>query len=255
LECSVATAIAGLLGLDLADGAVRRRLARACMRAENDYVGAPTGGMDQTVAMLAEEGHALLLDFTDDSVTPVALPLEDAELVLLVIDTLVSHALTDGGYGDRRTESADAARALGVETLRQADAEQVEGMPDEMLRRRARHVVTENLRVLAAVRAIGDRDWSGLGEVLDASHVSMRDDFEISCRELDLAVDTARRAGALGARMTGGGFGGSAIALVPRDRVATVRTTVTDAFEHAGLRAPSYLLATPGAAARLEQVS
>ena len=114
LECSAATALAALLGLDLADRGVRRRLATACIRAENDYVGAPTGGMDQTVAMLARPGHALLLDFADGSATPVELPLDDARLVLLVIDTRVSHALTDGSYGNRRTESADAARALGV---------------------------------------------------------------------------------------------------------------------------------------------
>jgi galactokinase len=252
LECSVATALAGVLGLELDDRAVRRRLADACIRAENDYVGAPTGGMDQTVAMLAERGHALLLDFSDGSATSVELPLDDAGLVLLVIDTRVSHALTDGSYGNRRTESADAARALGVSSLRDVDPAGVEVLDDPMLRRRARHVVSENLRVLAAVGAIGDRSWERLAEVLDASHVSMRDDFEISCRELDLAVETARAAGALGARMTGGGFGGSALALVPRSVVDDVRTAVTGAFADADLTRPAYLLATPGDAARLE---
>ena len=158
LECSAATALAALLGLDLADRGVRRRLAAACIRAENDYVGAPTGGMDQTVAMLARPGHALLLDFADGSATPVELPLDDARLVLLVIDTRVSHALTDGSYGDRRTECADAARPLGVEQppgRRPGARRGAGGRP--VLRRRARHVVTENLRVLAAVGAIGDR--------------------------------------------------------------------------------------------------
>jgi len=255
LECSVATAVAGLLELDLDDRAVRRRLAAACMRAENDYVGAPTGGMDQTVAMLAEPGHALLLDFSDDSATPVELPLEEASLVLLVIDTRVSHALTDGSYGNRRQESADAAEALGIDSLRRASPDRVEQLDDPVLRRRARHIVTENHRVLAAVGAIGDRDWDALAAVLDASHISMRDDFEISCRELDLAVETARSAGALGARMTGGGFGGSAIALVPRDLVEDVRSAVTRAFDEAGFTAPAYLLATPGEAARVESVS
>jgi galactokinase len=252
LECSVATALAGLLGLDLADRRVRRGLAAACIRAENDYVGAPTGGMDQTVAMLAEPGHALLLDFADGSATPVELPLADAGLVLLVIDTRVSHALTDGSYGNRRTESAAAARALGVDSLRDAGARQVEALADPVLRRRARHVLSENLRVLAAVGAIGDRSWDALAEVLDASHASMRDDFEISCRELDLAVETARTAGALGARMTGGGFGGSAVALVPRREVARVQDSVSRAFADAHLTAPAYLVATPGDAARLE---
>ena len=207
LECAAATALAALLGLDLADRAVRRRLAATCIRAENDYVGAPTGGMDQTVAMLAQPGHALLLDFADGSATAVELPLDEAALALLVIDTRVSHELTDGGYGDRRTESADAARALGVSSLRDADPRRVEELEDDVLRRRARHVVGENLRVLRSVGAIGDRHWGALADVLDESHASMRDDFEISCRELDLAVESARSAGALGARMTGGGFG------------------------------------------------
>jgi galactokinase len=255
LECSVATALAGLLGLDLAERVVRRQLAKACIRAENDYVGAPTGGMDQTVAMLAEPGHALLLDFSDDSATAVELPLDEGRLVLLVIDTRVSHALTDGAYGNRRAESAEAARALGVRSLRNADPGRVEALEDPVLRRRARHVVSENLRVLAAVGAIADRSWDALGEMLDASHTSMRDDFEISCRELDLAVESARSAGALGARMTGGGFGGSAVSLVARAEVDAVQAAVTRAFADAGLDHPAYLVATPAGAARVESVS
>jgi galactokinase len=254
LECSVATAIAGLLGLDLTDRAERRRLASVCMRAENDYVGAPTGGMDQSIAMLAEPGHALLLDFADNSATPVELPLEDAGLVLLVIDTRVSHALTDGSYGDRRSECAAAAAALGRSSLRDVSLESVEGLADPVLRRRARHVVTENLRVLASVGAIGDRDWEALAGVLDASHSSMRDDFEISCAELDLAVEEARQAGALGARMTGGGFGGSAVALVPESTVSSVQTKVTSAFTRAGHGEPAYLAVVPGGAARVESL-
>jgi len=255
LECSVATALAGLLGLDLSDRAERRRLATVCIRAENEYVGAPTGGMDQTIAMLAEPGHALLLDFADGSEIPVELPLEDAGLVLLVIDTRVSHALTDGSYGDRRAECAAAAEALGRSSLREVSLDAVEELPDPVLRRRARHVVTENLRVLSSVGAIGDRDWQALAGVLDASHTSMRDDFEISSTELDLAVETARTAGALGARMTGGGFGGSAVALVPESAVSAVEEAVTAAFARAGHRPPAYLVATPGEAARIESLS
>ncbi|MGC4111906.1 MAG: galactokinase [Nocardioides sp.] len=255
LECSVATAAAALVGLDLGDRRVRRRLATACIRAENDYVGAPTGGMDQTVAMLAEPGHALLLDFADGSATPVELPLEGADLVLLVIDTRVSHALTDGSYGNRRQECAEAARALGADSLREVGPAAVEELDDSVLRRRARHVVTENLRVLSAVGAIGDRSWDALAEVLDASHVSMRDDFEISCRELDLAVETAREAGALGARMTGGGFGGSAVALVPRRAVAAVEQAVVRAFADSELTEPVCHVVTAGDAARVESTS
>jgi galactokinase len=254
LECATAVAVAGLVGLDL-DDATRRRLAGVCRRAENDYVGAPTGGMDQMVAMLARPDHALLLDFADDSVTPVLLPLDEAGLLLLVIDTRVSHALTDGSYGDRRAECAAAAEALGVDEVSQAAPSAVEALPDDVLRRRARHVLTENARVRRAVEHIDADDWSSLGAVLDASHASMRDDFEISCRELDLAVASARTAGALGARMTGGGFGGSAVALVPASRIQEVKRVVTRTFADAGLRDPAYLVATPGDAARVEALS
>jgi galactokinase len=253
LECATAAAVAALVGLAL-DDPVRRRLAAACTRAENDYVGAPTGGMDQTVAMLARPGHALLLDFADGGLTPVRLPLDEADLVLLVIDTRVSHALTDGCYADRRSECDAAARALGVSELSQADPGRLESLTDPVLRRRARHVLTENDRVRRAVDLIGAGDWAGLGEVFDASHVSMRDDFEISCRELDLAVVSARSAGALGARMTGGGFGGSAVALVPASRLDDVRRAVTDAFAVPGLAQPAYLVATPSGAARIHDV-
>jgi galactokinase len=254
LECAIAVGVAGLLDLDL-DEAGRRRLADACIRAENDYVGAPTGGMDQTVAMLGRPGFALLLDFADHSVEPVALPLDDAGLALLVVDTRVSHSLTDGSYGDRRTECAQAAEALGVDTLRDTDLDAVERLDDPVLRRRARHVVTENQRVLDAVAALGAGDWSSLSATLDASHSSMRDDFEISCRELDLAVETARAAGALGARMTGGGFGGSAVALVRRTALAATQEQLTAAFTDAALTRPAFLVATPGDAARIDSVS
>jgi galactokinase len=254
LECAVATGSAALLGLQLDDD-LRRRLGSACRSAENDYVGAPTGGMDQTVAMLGLAGHALLLDFADGGVTPVPLPLEEDGLDLLVVDTRVSHTLTDGSYGDRRTECADAAAALGAASLRDVGLADLERLDEPVLRRRARHVLTENDRVRAAVTALGARDWGTLAGVLDASHVSLRDDFEISCRELDLAVETARRAGALGARMTGGGFGGSAVALVPEASVDAVRRAVTAAFDDAGLGRPAYLVATPGEAARVDSVS
>jgi galactokinase len=252
LECATAVAAAGLLGLEL-DDALRHRLMTACVRAENDYVGAPTGGMDQAVAMLGRPGHALLLDFADGGATAVPLPLDEAGLVLLVIDTRVTHALTDGSYGDRRAECAAAAHQLCIKERSEADPAAVEALVDPVLRRRARHVLSENARVREAVAHISATEWPALGRLLDASHASMRDDFEISCRELDLAVETACSAGALGARMTGGGFGGSAVALVPEDRVDHVRNAVTDAFSGADLREPAYLVAAPGDAARLER--
>jgi galactokinase len=250
LEVAVAVAAHGLTARPL-DTAERRRLVRVCRRAETEVVGAPTGGLDQSASLLCAADSALLLDFDDDSATPVPLGLGAAGLSVAVIDTRVAHALTDGGYGDRRRECEDAARALRLHTLREADAAAVAGLDDELLRRRARHVVTENERVRATVEAVAEADWQAVGALLDASHVSLRDDFEVSCPELDLAVAAAVDAGALGARMTGGGFGGSAIALVPSERVAAVRLAVDAAFASAGHAAPAHLDGTPSGPAAL----
>lgn len=248
LECSVAIATCAVLGV-AADEDVRRRLIAACVRAETDVAGAPTGGMDQTISLLADAGAALLIDFDDHSTRPVPLGLAEAGLALLVTDTRVSHALVDGGYAARRADCEAAAAALGVPSLRAATLDDVAGIADGRVRRRATHVVTEIERVRAAVPAFEAGDWDAVGRLFLESHVSMRDDFEISCDELDAAVATAVEAGAVGARMTGGGFGGSAIALVPTDRLdATVRAIDT-AFVAAGFRAPQHLLAEPGPAA------
>ena len=248
LECAVAVAVAGLLELPLTER-VRERLAHACVRAETEYVGAPTGGMDQTVSMLATEGSALLIDFDDDTTRHVPLPLAEDGLTLVVTDTGVSHAHATGGYADRRAECEAAADALGLDSLRQASPADVDRLTDERLRHRARHVVTENARVTEAVDAIERRDWSALGGLLDASHHSLRDDFEVSCPELDLAVTTAREAGALGARLTGGGFGGSIVSVVPEERAGAVTTALDVAFAAAGLGAPMHLTATASAGA------
>jgi galactokinase len=243
LECAVAVAVAGLLDLPLTDK-VRTRLARACVRAETEYVGAPTGGMDQTIAMLATAGSALLIDFDDDTTSDVPLPLDKDGLALVVTDTGVSHAHATGGYAERRDDCAAAASALGLDSLRQAAEADLDRLTDERLRRRARHVVTENARVTEAVDAIERREWPALGALLDASHHSLRDDFEVSCPELDLAVTTAREAGALGSRLTGGGFGGSIVSLVPEERAAAVTAALDVAFAAAGLGAPTHLAAT-----------
>ncbi len=250
LECSVAVAVAALTGLP-DDGDTRRRLVAACMRAETEVAGAPTGGMDQTVAMFARPGAALLIDFDDGSTRQVPLALADAGLAILVVDTGVSHALVDGGYASRRADCETAVRQLGVPSLREANLEQVADLDDERIRRRARHVVTEIARVTQATHAIAAGDWPALGELFGASHASMRDDFEISCPELDLAVGAAVDAGAVGARMTGGGFGGSAVALVPRRALEEVRDAVAKAFETQGFGAPAFLLADPSSAAGL----
>jgi galactokinase len=248
LECSVALAACGVLDVAV-DRSVRRRLRDACIRAESEVAGAPTGGMDQTVSLLAEAGAALLIDFDDDTARAVPLELEEAGLVLLVTDTRVTHALVDGGYAARRADCEAAASELGLTSLRQASLEQVEGLADDRIRRRARHIVTEIQRVRETVDALATDDWTTVAGIFRDSHVSMRDDFEISCDELDVAVTTAVEAGALGARMTGGGFGGSSIALVPVERVDAVVRAVDLAFAAAGFRAPQHLLAVPGPAA------
>jgi galactokinase len=254
LECSVAVAIAHLAGLEIDGGegeAERRALVEACMRAETEVAGAPTGGMDQTVAMLAQPDAALLIDFLDHTTRAVPLSLADAGLAVLVVDTRVSHALVDGGYASRRTDCETACRELGVSSLREATLDRVESLADSRIRRRARHVVTEIKRVADAVAAIERADWRAVGGLFVASHASMRDDFEISCPELDAAVEAALEAGAVGARMTGGGFGGSAVALVPEDALDTVMSTVDSAFDTGGFRRPTFLRAEPSAAAGL----
>ena len=254
LEVAVAVAVHAL-SRPLLDSGERRRLVEVCRRAETEVAGAPTGGLDQTAALLSEHDCALLLDFQDGSTTPVPLGWSAAGLELVVVDTRVSHALTAGHYGARRRECEEAARALGLASLRDAEEQGVHRLTDTTLRRRVQHVVSENARVVGVVEALSRGSWTRVGELFTASHTSLRDDFEVSCPELDLAVDTAVAAGALGARMTGGGFGGSAIALIPTDRVEAVRRAVDAAYAEAGLGPPGHLDAPASAAARVVEVS
>jgi galactokinase len=244
LECAVALAANDLHDLGLG----RAELAAACVRAENEVVGAMTGGMDQSVAMLATPGHALLLDTRDGSTRQVPFSPAADGLAVLVIDTRVRHRLADGQYGARRAAVEKAAAALGLTSLREATVADLDGLDDE-LRRRARHVVTEIARVRDVVAALDAGGLGSIGPLLDASHESLRRDYEVSCRELDLACETARAAGALGARMTGGGFGGSAIALVPLHRVDDVTRAVRTAFVAGGHREPTIRAAQPSAGA------
>ena len=212
LECAVALALTQLAGLDVP----RPELAAIARRAENDFVGVPSGIMDQSAALLCQAGHALLLDCRSGESDAVPLNPAGSRLALMIIDTRARHELTDSGYASRHVECAEAARALGVSTLRDIeDPGALDALKDPVLRRRARHVVTENERVLAAAARLRRGDVAGCGDLLNASHASLRDDFEISWPEADVAVDAAVAAGALGARMMGGGFGGSVIALVP----------------------------------------
>jgi galactokinase len=251
LECAVALAVNDLyeLGLDT------RGLALVTQRAENDFVGAPTGLMDQLASLGCTAGHALFLDTRSLESEQVPLAPSDDGLTLLVVDTRVHHELADGSYADRRAACGRAAEQLGVGSLRDVSADGLDDrladLPDELCRR-ARHVVRENERVQAAVTAVRERNWPALGELLGASHASLRDDYEVSCAELDAAVESAVTAGALGARMTGGGFGGSAVALVPDDRVTAVRTAVAGAFAARGWAAPRTFPVVPSAGARRE---
>ncbi|GAA1748714.1 galactokinase [Nostocoides vanveenii] len=264
IECATGAALSGLYGLGLLDTeAGRRQLATICRRAENEIALAPTGGMDQSASLLAQSEHALLLDCRDGSTRQVPFEIERDGLVLLVIDTRAHHALVDGQYGARRASCERAAAALGLPSLREVDPARLDAVladlvgllagdgpePPEVVVRRVRHVVTEIERVQECAAAMTARDWEGVGRLFAASHASLRDDFEVSCLELDLACSVAQDQGALGARMTGGGFGGSAIALVPEAVAGPVQAAVTEAFAAAGLTAPSIFAAhaAPGA--------
>ncbi|MGO4122250.1 galactokinase [Arthrobacter sp. YAF16] len=249
LECAVASALAELAGAKL--GATE--LADVGRRAENNVVGAPTGIMDQYASMLGAQDCAVYLDCRDGSFRRVPLGLEGAGLVCLVIDTKVSHAHANGGYAARRASCARGAELMGVGALRDLDVTDLtraESILDGETFRRVRHIVHENDRVARTVALLESRGAAAIGELLDASHRSMRDDFEISCAELDLAVDAARGAGAIGARMTGGGFGGSAIALVPAAEARGVEEAVLRAFAGQGFGAPEIFAARPAAGAR-----
>jgi galactokinase len=259
IECAVAIALADLYQVR----APRAELVRLARRAENEMAGVPSGIMDQSASLLCEAGHALLLDCRSERATPVPFDPAAAGLALLVVDTGARHALTDGRYALRRQECEQAAQALGVPSLRDVDDPgRTSAIGNPVLARRARHVIADNCRVRAAVdllRAVkGDGEGgmgtpagggvAGLGPLLHASHASLRDDFEISWPQADVAAEAAEQAGALGARMVGGGFGGSVIALVPADSEA-VRAAVVAGYAAGGWPPPAFLAAPPSAGA------
>jgi len=270
-SASLSTSVAVALDEAAGDGvaatdAGRVRLVAACVRAENDVAGAPTGGLDQSAALRSAEGHALLLDFRpglspEESARRVPFDLAAAGLELLVIDTRAPHELADGQYAQRRATCEAAARTLGVQTLRDVSPDGLEAaltiLDDDVARRRVRHVVTEVERVERFVALLESPEGlaahaAELGELFVASHGSLRDDYEVSCPELDVAVDTALAAGALGARMTGGGFGGSAIAIVPAGTEQDVARAVVRAFAERGFAEPQFLTAEPSGPAHRE---
>ncbi len=254
LECATALALTDLQRGAEREEADRVELARLARRAEVEAVGVPCGVMDQMVSMLARAGHALFLDTRTLATEHLPLALDAAGMRLVVIDTRATHRLVDGAYAERHAAVEAAARALGVAALRDATLEQVQAAAGELGepgRRRALHVVTENARVLEAVELLRAMEsLTRLGPLLAASHASLRDDFEVSCPELDTAVDAALAAGALGARMTGGGFGGSALALVPEGRVEPVAAAVRAGFAAAGFGPPQILRVGPEGGAR-----
>ncbi|MCI1020358.1 galactokinase [Microbacterium sp. C5A9] len=233
-------------------GLDRTALARIGRRAENEAVGAPTGIMDQMASMLGEPDAAIFLDCRSLEAQLVPVGIAEAGLAILVMDTRVMHAHSTGGYGERRAACERGASIMGVPSLRDVsvdDLVRAEELMDDVTFRRVRHVVTENQRVLDTVAILREKGARAIGDLLVASHASMRDDFEISVPELDTAVETALASGALGARMTGGGFGGAAIALIEQAAVQQVSDAVTAAFADAGFAAPVIFTVTPAAGA------
>ncbi|WP_314097540.1 galactokinase [Microbacterium foliorum] len=238
---------------DLWDAGLDRiALARVGRKAENEAVGAPTGIMDQMASMLGEPDAAIFLDCRSLDAVLVPVGIAEAGLAILVMDTRVKHAHSTGGYGERRAACERGAAIMGVPSLRDVsvdDLPRAEELMDDVTFRRVRHVVTENQRVLDTVRVLREDGARAIGDLLVASHASMRDDFEISVPELDTAVEAALAAGAIGARMTGGGFGGAAIALIEQDAVQQVTDAVNAAFAASGFTAPVIFTVTPAAGA------
>jgi galactokinase len=253
LECATALALTSLGGLDVP----RAELVTIARRAENEFAGVPTGIMDQSASLLCRAGHALLLDCRSLESAQVPFDPAAAGAGLLLINTRARHELSDGEYGQRRAECEEAARRLGIPSLRfLTGVADTDSLTDPVLRRRARHVVTDNQRVLEVVALLrappgaSADTYREIGRLLAQAHVSLRDDFEVSWPEADAAVEAAVAAGASGARMIGGGFGGSVLALVPATARGAVRGAVTAAFARHGWTAPEFLDAVPSDSAR-----
>lgn len=250
LECSVATAMNHLFGM----GFTLEELARLTQKAENQYVGVPCGIMDQSVSLMATQGSALLLDCRDLSTKNIPFDVAASGLELLIIDTQAHHALTDGGYAQRRASCESVVAKLAIPSLRELSMEQLEASRSlltdtEYLR--ARHAVTEMKRVLDCVDALSSSDFVRVGQLLNQSHASLRDDYAVSCPELNTAVDAALSAGALGSRMVGGGFGGSAIALIQASKTTETIKAVEKAFSNRGFKAPRFFTSLPSQGAEI----
>lgn len=255
LECAVALALCDLFDIELTP----MQTAVAAQRAEREFVGMPCGIMDQAAAMCCREGHALLLDTRDLSSVQVPLPLSGHGLELLVVDSRVEHELQASAYSRRKASCEAAAAILGVRALRDVAVDDIAGalrrVRDEggdELARRARHVLSEERRVSELARALEAGDMASVGKVLTQGHASLRDDFEVSCAELDAIVETALAEGALGARLTGAGFGGSAVVLSPASARERLEAALVDTFRRSSWAAPSVTYVQPSDGARRE---
>lgn len=249
LECSMAVALNHLFDL----GHSLKDLAKLTQKAENEYVGVPCGIMDQSISLMGKEGNALLLDCRDLSTELVPIDLAASNLELLIVDTQAHHSLVDGGYAERRASCEAAASKLG-KSMRDLSVDELEankGKLSDIEYRRARHAITEIARVTDCVLALKAKDFELVGKLITKSHISLRDDYNVSCPELDLTVDTALKQGALGARMVGGGFGGSAIALLRADQIGSAKSAISKAFALNGFKAPRYFESLPSAGAQI----
>ena len=250
LECAVAIGLNELFSLELG----KKELALLAQKAENQYVGVPCGIMDQSVSLMAEAGSALLLDCRDLSTTLVPFDLAASGLELLIIDTQAHHALVDGEYAKRRQACESACSKIHISSLREIEISDLlvkkDLLSDEEFMR-AHHAVSEMARTLAAVEVLKRKDFVALGALITQSHISLRDDYEVSCPELNCAVDTALVHGALGARIVGGGFGGSAIALAEQGQINAIKSAITDAFKLAQFEEPRFFTSIPAEGAKL----
>jgi galactokinase len=241
LLCATSVALLGLRGSDVDPAEV----ARLAQRAENQYVGAPVGLMDQMASMCCTEGHALYFDIRAMSTDQIPFNPAADDLALLVVDVKAPHRHVDGEYAARRKSCEQAAAELGVPALRSIEYDALARLNDDVVRRRVRHVVTEIRRVEEAVALMRAGRLREVGPLFTASHASLRDDFEITVPELDVAVDTALEASAIGARMTGGGFGGCVLALIDADTADATIAAVTSAYARHDFKAPTPFVAVP----------
>lgn len=248
IECAVALALVDTFGLSI----TRSELVLACHKAENEVAGAPTGTMDQSASLLGDEGKVLAINISGGHTELVDFDLATHGLALLVIDTRASHALVDGQFAARRASCDAVAAREGVRVLADIadDSTLLSRLADPTELKRVRHVVTEIGRVTDIVDLLKAGNYDAIGPLLDSSHASLRDDYEVSCPELDVAVDVARAYGALGARMTGAGFGGSAIALVPTELVTRVEQAIEAAYAERGWQEPHFIQAVAAKAGR-----